>query len=103
MPNASSGTSVARRSTPTPDPRLERYVINFGQMELEEAEQWPDLLEIVRELVKPERDQNKRDVRRKYWWRFGGPHRRSTRPSVPLTAASPQHALQTPDLLVVAR
>ncbi|CAM4332866.1 type IIL restriction-modification enzyme MmeI [Corallococcus exiguus] len=53
-----------------PSPQLERYVINFGKMELKEAEQWPDLLRIVRELVKPERDQNKREVRRKYWWRF---------------------------------
>jgi hypothetical protein len=48
-----------------------RYVISFGQMSLEEAEAWPDLLTIVREKVKPERDRNKRDVRRKYWWRFG--------------------------------
>jgi predicted RNA methylase len=48
-----------------------RYVINFGRMELQEAEQWPDLLQIVREKVKPERDKNKREVRRKYWWRFG--------------------------------
>src|SRR5690606_37362515 len=49
----------------------DRYVINFGQMTLDEAEQWPDLIGIVREKVKPERDQNKRDVRREYWWRFG--------------------------------
>jgi hypothetical protein len=49
----------------------DRYVINFGQMELEEAEKWPDLFAIVRDKVKPERDANKRDVRRKYWWRFG--------------------------------
>lgn len=54
-----------------PDPRLERYVINFGQMSLEEAEGWPDLLRIVRELVKPEREKQKREVRKKYWWRFG--------------------------------
>lgn len=54
-----------------PDPRLERYVINFGQVELEEAGQWPELITIVREKVKPERDKNKREVRRKYWWRFG--------------------------------
>ncbi|MBL0196883.1 MAG: hypothetical protein IPQ09_22180 [Myxococcales bacterium] len=40
-------------------------------MTLEEAEAWPDLLAIVREKVKPERDKNNREVRRKYWWRFG--------------------------------
>jgi hypothetical protein len=40
-------------------------------MTLDEAEQWPDLIAIVREKVKPERDNNKRDARRGYWWRFG--------------------------------
>lgn len=50
---------------------FERYVINFGQMSLEEAERWPNSLAIVREKVKPERDRNNRDVRRIYWWRFG--------------------------------
>ena len=56
-------------SSPTHD--FDRYVINFGQMSLDEAEQWPDLLDIVRSKVKPERDRNNREVRRKYWWRFG--------------------------------
>lgn len=56
-------------SSPTQD--FDRYVINFGQMPLEEAERWPDLITIVRDKVKPERDRNKREVRRKYWWRFG--------------------------------
>ena len=55
----------------SPTQEHDRYVINFGQMSLAEAEAWPDLLGIVREKVKPERDRNKRDVRRKYWWRFG--------------------------------
>lgn len=55
----------------SPTQTFDRYVISFGQMSLEEAEHWPDLLAIVREKVKPERDQNKRDVRRIYWWRFG--------------------------------
>jgi hypothetical protein len=54
-----------------PDPRLERYVINFGQMDLRECERWPDLLEIVRRDVKPERDRVNRDAHRKYWWHFG--------------------------------
>jgi N-6 DNA Methylase len=55
----------------SPTQMFDRYVINFGDMALEEAEKWPDLIGIVREKVKPERDTNKRDVRRKYWWRFG--------------------------------
>ena len=34
------------------------------------AEDWPDLLAIVRTLVKPQRDKDKRDVRRERWWQF---------------------------------
>ncbi len=33
-----------------------RYVINFGEMSEDEARQWPDLMEIVEEKVKPRRD-----------------------------------------------
>lgn len=55
----------------SPTQAFERYVINFGTMSLEEAERWPDLIAIVREKVKPERDKNNREVRKKYWWRFG--------------------------------
>ena len=32
------------------------------------AADWPDLLEIVERLVKPERDKQKRDSNRKRWW-----------------------------------
>src|SRR5690606_30510240 len=52
-----------------------RYVISFGQMSLEEAERWPDLIGIVREKVKPERDKLKDNAdgrrRKEYWWQFG--------------------------------
>lgn len=55
----------------SPTQSFDRYVITFGDMNLEQAEAWPDLLAIVREKVKPERDRNKREVRKRYWWRFG--------------------------------
>lgn len=55
----------------SPTQAFDRYVINFGQMDLSAAERWPDLIRIVREKVKPERDKNNREVRKKYWWRFG--------------------------------
>ncbi|MBK8013905.1 MAG: hypothetical protein IPK13_21460 [Deltaproteobacteria bacterium] len=59
--------------SPTQSPH--RYVISFGQMPLEEAERWPDLLAIVREKVKPERDRlrDNADGRRlkAFWWQFG--------------------------------
>ena len=56
-------------SSPTQSPH--RHVISFGQMDLDEAEKWPDLMEIVREKVKPERDKNKRANYRDNWWLFG--------------------------------
>jgi len=34
------------------------------------AEDWPDLIEIVRRLVKPERDLQKRDALRNRWWQY---------------------------------
>ncbi len=56
-------------SSPTQSHR--RYVINFGQMSEAEARQWPDLMDIVEKKVKPGRLAQKRDIRAKYWWRFG--------------------------------
>jgi hypothetical protein len=49
-----------------------RYVINFGGRSEEECRRnWPDLMAIVEAQVKPERMTNKREGRKKYWWRFG--------------------------------
>src|SRR4051794_34111029 len=51
---------------------LPHYVINFGERSDEECRRrWPDLMAIVETKVKPERMKNNRDVRKKYWWRFG--------------------------------
>jgi hypothetical protein len=59
----------------SPTQSHDRYVINFGELPLEEAEKWPDLIRIVREKVKPERDKLKNNPdgrrRRQYWWHFG--------------------------------
>lgn len=55
----------------SPTQSHDRYVISFGSMTEEEARRWPDLIKILEEKVKPIRDKNKREVRRKYWWRFG--------------------------------
>lgn len=35
------------------------------------AADWPELLEIVERKVKPQRDQDNREVRKRFWWRFG--------------------------------
>ena len=59
----------------SPTQAYRRYVINFGQMSLEEARQWPELLRIVEQKVKPERDRlgTNSDARRRreFWWQFG--------------------------------
>src|SRR5262249_53516741 len=35
------------------------------------AADWPDILDIVQRLVKPNRDKDARKARRERWWRFG--------------------------------
>jgi hypothetical protein len=52
----------------SPTQVFERYVINFGTMDLEQAARWPDLLEIVRETVRPEREKQKDEGGRRFWW-----------------------------------
>ena len=47
-----------------------RYVINFGDMSEKEAWKWPDLMRIVEEKVKPERNVQKRDALRERWWQY---------------------------------
>ena len=49
----------------------DRYVINFGEMSEDEAREWPDLISIVEEKVKPARLKQNREIRARYWWRFG--------------------------------
>ena len=48
----------------------DRYVINFFDMEEEEARTWSDLMNIVETKVKPERDVQKRDSIRIRWWQY---------------------------------
>ena len=48
-----------------------RYVINFGEMSEDEARKWPELMAIVEAKVKPGRLAQNREIRARYWWRFG--------------------------------
>ena len=62
----------------SPSQSSERHVIYFGQRSLQEAEQWPALLGLVRERVWPERAKAKETTadgahRKKYWWQFAQP------------------------------
>ena len=54
-----------------PNHDFHRYVINFQDRNLADAMKWPDLLQIVRDNVKPERDRGKRKARRERWWQYG--------------------------------
>jgi hypothetical protein len=57
-------------TSPTHAPH--RYAINFrDRSEKECRERWPDLMAIVEAKVKPGRMNNNREVRKRYWWRFG--------------------------------
>jgi hypothetical protein len=51
-----------------PDCSASRWVINFRNWPLERAEEYPDCMEIVRRLVKPQRDLVNREQRRLRWW-----------------------------------
>ncbi|MBE8969418.1 restriction endonuclease [Nostocales cyanobacterium LEGE 12452] len=52
----------------TQDNSPTRWVINFGELSLNEATNYPDCLEIVERLVKPYREQVKNITTRKRWW-----------------------------------
>jgi len=47
------------------------YIIDFGQLSLEEAALYEKPFEYVRTYIKPFRDQNRDRQRREYWWRHG--------------------------------
>jgi hypothetical protein len=61
----------------TPNHTWDRYVIGFGERTLEQAEQWPDLMEVVRARVKPQRDalpdNSSARGRKQRWWQWSRP------------------------------
>jgi len=50
-----------------------RWVIYFGNITLDSAKKYKDCINIIEERVKPEREKNNREIRRKNWWIFGEP------------------------------
>jgi hypothetical protein len=49
-----------------------RWAIDFRDYDLQTCEErWPELLERIRNLVKPQRDRVRREAHRKYWWHHG--------------------------------
>ncbi|QLE59271.1 hypothetical protein FD725_04865 [Nostoc sp. TCL26-01] len=67
-----------------------RYVINFGEISEAEAREYSDLMQIVEEKVKPARLAQKREIRARYWWRFG-----ETTPALFKAIAPLEHVLVT--------
>jgi hypothetical protein len=59
---------IGKDLTQRPDSSPSRCVINFHGWSLERADEYPNCLDIVRRLVKPERDRNRRAQRRERWW-----------------------------------
>ena len=80
----------------TVDQAAQRFVVDFGDMALEEARAYPHALAIVEERVKPGRERLRTKGadadHRKYWWRFA-----NVRKELRLRAA------ELPRLLVTAR
>jgi hypothetical protein len=56
-----------------PGQKPTRFIIDFATMSLEDASAYPAALAIVRDRVKPERDTNRRAIRRERWWLFSEP------------------------------
>lgn len=54
----------------SPTHQHHRYIIDFFDMDEEQAQQWPDLYEIVKSKVKPDRDKQKRPAVRDRWWQY---------------------------------
>ncbi|AUX23318.1 hypothetical protein SOCEGT47_038410 [Sorangium cellulosum] len=54
-----------------PGGKFDRYMIDFTSKSLEQAREWPMLLRIAEEKVRPARERDKRGTYRTYWWRPG--------------------------------
>lgn len=55
-----------------PEQKASRWAIDFRNKSLDECkEKWPELLERIFRLVKPQRDSTRREAHRKYWWHHG--------------------------------
>jgi hypothetical protein len=72
-----------------PQQQPSRWVICFHDWALEQAQQYPDLLRIVEEKVKPEREKLRDSIpiqakRKKFWWQYASPATQLYRAIAPL-------------------
>ncbi len=61
---------VGEDITSSPSLSPSRWIIDFGEMPLEVAAEWPAALDVVRARVKPLRDKHARRRERDEWWKF---------------------------------
>jgi hypothetical protein len=57
----------------SPSQQPSRYAINFNDMDLSEALQWPEVLALVERKVKPQRSSKAADVATWPWWKYWRP------------------------------
>jgi len=62
----SMGANLAKNPNGKPD----RWIIDFNDMSLEDASNYPLPLEHIKTTVKPERDNNRDKKASAYWWKF---------------------------------
>jgi hypothetical protein len=74
----------------SPTHEHKRYVINLGDMSEDEAREWPQLVGILEDKVKPERGKQKRKHLRERWWQHA-----ETRPAMYRAIASLDRVLAT--------
>ncbi|MFM6037036.1 MAG: class I SAM-dependent DNA methyltransferase, partial [Sphaerospermopsis kisseleviana] len=63
----SMGANLAKN----PHGKPERWIIDFNDMSIEDASDYKLLLEYIQRTVKPQRDNNRRNVTRLNWWKYG--------------------------------
>lgn len=63
----STGENLTRNPFGSP----ERWIIDFNDMEIEEASEYTLPFKHVKQYVKPERENNRRNTTRINWWKFG--------------------------------
>ena len=63
----SMGTNLAKRPLGQPD----RWIIDFGDLTMEAAEAFCEPFQQVKEQVRPQRMENRRETTRVNWWRYG--------------------------------
>ncbi|MGC1395032.1 MAG: DNA methyltransferase, partial [Coleofasciculaceae cyanobacterium] len=63
----SDATSLAKSPHGTP----ERWIIDFNNMSLEDASDYYLPFTHIKAVVKPERDNNRREVTKQNWWQYG--------------------------------